>query len=124
VKRARRVVHVSSHTFTPVRNGIVRRADVALLYDPARAPERRLCRHWQRALQALARRWRVRRNYPYRGSSDGLTRYLRERFAADEYVGIELEINQKHVRGASPAAANQVRAKVIAALRAALTAGL
>ena len=31
--------------------------------------------------------------------SDGLTAYLRRRFAADAYVGIEIEINQKHVLG-------------------------
>jgi predicted N-formylglutamate amidohydrolase len=123
VKRGRRVVHVSSHSFTPVLNGVVRDADVAFLYDPARAPERRLCREWQRALQALARRWRVRRNYPYRGSSDGLTRYLRERFTPAEYVGIELEINQKHLRGADRAA-GALRANVLAALRAAVAAGL
>jgi predicted N-formylglutamate amidohydrolase len=122
VRRGRRVVHVSSHTFTPVMNGAVRRADVSFLYDPARAPERRLCRQWQRALQAIAR-YRVRRNYPYRGASDGLTRYLRQRFTPDEYVGVELEINQKHVRRAG-AAATRVRANVVAALRVALADGL
>ena len=40
---------------------------------------------------------KVRRNYPYAGKSDGFTAYLRRRFPADAYVGIELEINQKHV---------------------------
>ncbi len=40
---------------------------------------------------------KVRRNYPYTGKSDGFTAYLRRRFPADVYVGIELEINQKHV---------------------------
>lgn len=39
----------------------------------------------------------VRRNYPYAGTSDGLTAYLRLRFPADAYAGIELKINQKHV---------------------------
>ena len=34
--RGRRVVHVSSHSFTPVLNGEVRHADVGLLYDPRR----------------------------------------------------------------------------------------
>jgi hypothetical protein len=37
---------------------------------------------------------RVRRNRPYRGTSDGLTTHLRRRFAAKDYAGIELELNQ------------------------------
>jgi len=39
----------------------------------------------------------VRRNYPYAGKSDGLTAFLRRRFPAEVYIGIELEINQKYV---------------------------
>jgi hypothetical protein len=40
---------------------------------------------------------RVRRNYPYAGKGDGLTRHLRRRFPPREYVGIELEVNQRIV---------------------------
>jgi hypothetical protein len=36
----------------------------------------------------------LRRNYPYRGQSDGLTTALRRQFGA-RYLGIELEINQR-----------------------------
>ncbi|MEN6585278.1 MAG: N-formylglutamate amidohydrolase [Sulfuricella sp.] len=90
-----RVIHISSHSFTPVLDGAVRNADIGLLYDPARHGETELCRRWQTHLQALAPELKVRRNYPYTGSSDGLTAYLRRRFPADAYVGIELEINQK-----------------------------
>jgi predicted N-formylglutamate amidohydrolase len=39
VARGRRVIHVSSHSFTPVLDGQVRNADVGLLYDPARPGE-------------------------------------------------------------------------------------
>ena len=39
----------------------------------------------------------VRRNYPYLGTADGLTTCLRKRFAPRAYLGIELEINQKHI---------------------------
>jgi len=42
----------------------------------------------------------VRRNYPYAGKNDGFTTYLRRRFPSDAYLGIELEINQKHVMAA------------------------
>ena len=34
MSRGRRVIHISSHSFTPELNGKVRRADVGLLYDP------------------------------------------------------------------------------------------
>lgn len=100
----KRVVHVSSHSFTPLLDGHVRRADVGLLYDPERANERALCLRWQRALARCRPQWIVRRNYPYRGVSDGFTSYLRKRFDDGAYAGLELEVNQKLVRsGALPA---------------------
>lgn len=92
-----RVIHVSSHSFTPVLDGDVRNADIGLLYDPARAGEAELCRLWQARLTACARDLKVRRNYPYTGRSDGLTAHLRRRFPDAVYIGIELEINQKHI---------------------------
>jgi predicted N-formylglutamate amidohydrolase len=92
-----RVVHVSAHSFTPVLDGQARNADVGLLYDPARPGEAELARRWRAALSARDPALRARLNYPYRGASDGFTAYLRRRFAATDYVGIELEVNQKHV---------------------------
>jgi len=89
-----RVVHLSSHSFTPELDGDVRRADVGLLYDPRRAGEAELCAHWKAALAQRAPALRVRRNYPYAGKGDGLTAHLRKRFPSAAYVGIELEINQ------------------------------
>jgi predicted N-formylglutamate amidohydrolase len=92
-----RVIHLASHSFTPVLDGVVRNADIGLLYDPARPGEVELCRQWQRRFEAAAPEWKMRRNYPYTGRSDGLTAYLRRCFPAEAYVGIELEINHKHV---------------------------
>ena len=92
-----RVMHVSSHSFTPELNGIVRQADVGLLYDPGRPGETELCGRWQAALALRAPALRVRRNYPYNGKSDGLTAFLRRRFTPTAYVGIELEVNQRLV---------------------------
>jgi predicted N-formylglutamate amidohydrolase len=94
VSRGRRVIHISSHSFTPELDGKVRRADVGLLYDPARSGEADLCTRWKASLAALVPALRVRRNYPYAGKGDGLTRYLRLRFPDTAYVGIELEVNQ------------------------------
>lgn len=97
VSRGRRVIHISSHSFTPVLEGKVRRADVGLLYDPGRRDEGELCARWKASLAAFAPELRVRRNYPYAGKGDGLTAYLRSRFPRRAYVGIELEINQSIV---------------------------
>jgi predicted N-formylglutamate amidohydrolase len=94
VARGRRVVHIASHTFTPRLDGEVRRADVALLYDPRRAGEVALCARWKAALATLDPTLRVRRNYPYAGKADGLTAHLRKRYSPNAYVGVELEVNQ------------------------------
>jgi predicted N-formylglutamate amidohydrolase len=95
-----RVIHVGVHSFTPQLDGVERRADVGLLYDPACAWERRLCVAWQRRLGQLEPALRVRRNYPYLGKADGLTTALRREFGATRYAGIELEVNQRFVGGA------------------------
>lgn len=97
IARGKRVVHISSHSFTPVLDGEIRLADIGLLYDPARTGEAELCQAWQSLIQAQVPGLSVRRNYPYTGKSDGLTAYLRRRFPSSSYLGIELEINQKHV---------------------------
>jgi len=109
-----RVVHLSSHSFTPVMHGVVRRGDVGIFYDPARAHERALASRWRRALQARRPQWIVRRNYPYRGTNDGFTTYLRKRYGDDAYAGLELEVNQKRVQDDEMPAAD--RAAIVAAL--------
>jgi predicted N-formylglutamate amidohydrolase len=117
VRGGRRVVHLSCHSFTPRLDGIERRADVGLLYDPRRGGEARLCTAWQQALQASA--LTVRRNYPYRGHADGLTTYLRGKFSAQRYLGIELEVNQKYPKDRSPTW-RAVRRALVASFREAL----
>jgi predicted N-formylglutamate amidohydrolase len=89
-----RVLHISSHSFTPELHGQRRTADIGLLYDPVRRGEARLCARWKAALGSRAPGLRVRRNYPYRGSGVGLAAHLRRRWPAARYLGIELEINQ------------------------------
>ena len=93
------VVHVSAHTFTPVLDGQVRRFDVGLLYDPARVGEKTFCEAWRSRLRVAAPALIVRRNAPYRGTADGFTTWLRRRLPADRYLGIELEVNQRHALG-------------------------
>jgi predicted N-formylglutamate amidohydrolase len=97
LERGRRVIHISSHSFTPELDGKVRRADVGLLYHPGRYGEAALCARWKATLAAVAPELRVRRNYPYAGKGDGLTSHLRLRFPPGVYCGIELEVNQSIV---------------------------
>lgn len=95
------VLHVSVHTFTPVLRGDRRSADIGLLYDPDRPQEKRLAEAWAASLQKLVPRLEVKMNYPYLGTDDGHTTQLRTCFADPQYAGIELEVNQKWVRGSS-----------------------
>lgn len=97
VSRGARVLHVAVHSFTPILKGTVRQTDIGLLYDESRNGEAALCKSWQRHLQSAAK-FKVRRNYPYRGSGDGLTSQLRQQFSGEEYLGVELEFNQKICR--------------------------
>jgi predicted N-formylglutamate amidohydrolase len=91
------VVHVSSHSFTPVLRGEARNCDVGFLYDPARRGEVRFVEAWAAAIAVAAPELALRRNYPYRGTSDALVTHLRRRHAAARYAGVEVEVNQKHV---------------------------
>ena len=90
-----RVCHIAVHSFTPQLRGVDRTADVGLLYDPGRPGERQFCELWQQALADEAPDLRVRRNYPYRGTSDGLPTWLRQMHADGLYVGVELEVNRR-----------------------------
>lgn len=90
----------------------MRRADVGLLYDPRRPGERDLCRNLQTILRNTAGGLIVRRNFPYRGAADGLTTYLRKRYGSGKYLGIEIEINQKHI-DANSAQWNKLKKQII-----------
>ncbi|MBN1238898.1 MAG: N-formylglutamate amidohydrolase, partial [Gammaproteobacteria bacterium] len=93
------VLHVASHSFTPVLDGTTRDADVGLLFDPARPAEAAWAGRWRRSLARFLPGWKIRRNYPYRGTADGLTTSLRRLFPDPRYAGIELEINQRRALG-------------------------
>ncbi|MEX0661557.1 MAG: N-formylglutamate amidohydrolase [Balneolaceae bacterium] len=90
-----RVVHISVHTFTPVLKGVNRSVDIGLLYDPKRKDEQEFCREWKKRVKLVAPKFKMRMNQPYKGSADGFTTSLRNKFLNEEYLGIELEVNQK-----------------------------
>jgi len=111
-----RLVHVAVHSFTPMLDGEVRNADVALLYDSRRRLERELAREWRERLRAAAPSLRVRFNYPYRGTADGLTTWLRRRHPARGYLGLELEVNQALLAPRTRRAAGEVLAESLRSL--------
>jgi predicted N-formylglutamate amidohydrolase len=89
------VLHLALHSFTPEFHGEVRNADLGLLYDPRRPRERNFCADLRQKLRRAAPSLRVRRNYPYLGTSDCVVTTLRRKFSPDAYLGIEIEVNQK-----------------------------
>ena len=88
-----KVLHLSIHTFTPVWHGKERPCDMGILYDSKQKTERALAESFKSKLLEYSH-FRIRFNYPYKGSSDGFTTYLRKKFPKN-YWGIELEVNQK-----------------------------
>lgn len=88
------IIHISCHTFTPVWKGVPRHIDLGILFDPNRAGESMLSERLLCHLKGETA-MRVRLNAPYRGTSDGHVTVLRKRFPAEQYVGIELEVNQE-----------------------------
>lgn len=94
VSQGRQILHLSVHTFTPKLNGTRRDADIGLLFDPDRPSEKRFCTIWKSKLEQISD-LKVRFNYPYPGEMDGFSTYLRTQFSDEEYVGLEVEVNQK-----------------------------
>jgi predicted N-formylglutamate amidohydrolase len=89
------VLHLSVHSFTPILKQKERLADVGLLYVPQREEERKFCLEWKKKMSVANKSIRVRSNYPYLGKSDGLVTTLRKSFPSTQYIGVELEVNQK-----------------------------
>ena len=113
------VIHLAIHSFTPVLKGEYRHTDIGFLYDPKRAIECLFSRAWQAQLKQHAPEFRVRFNYPYRGTADGLTTYLRRRFPK-HYAGLEVEVNQRFFTAPYEGRA-EVEEAILASLKAVLT---
>lgn len=88
-------IHVGVHTFTPFWKGRKREVDVGFLYDPSRSGESNFCHRWRHELDSCTRGLNLEMNKPYRGTMDGFTTYLRRNHSADNYIGIEIEVNQR-----------------------------
>ena len=97
IKESKDVLHLSIHTFTPILDGVIRKVDVGLLFDPSRKNETRFSESIRRSLEPRLPSLRIEFNEPYKGIDDGLTTYLRTRFSDSAYSGIEIEVNQRLV---------------------------
>jgi predicted N-formylglutamate amidohydrolase len=118
------VLHLAVHTFAPVLRGRRRAADIGLLYDPRRMPERLFCRRWRAAVLDAMPSLQIRMNYPYRGTADGLTSALRRRFPPAAYMGVELEANQRHCAPAAAGRREKIEKGIIAGLAGCLAGAL
>ena len=87
-------IHLSLRSFNSRSGGKNRRADVGLLYDPSRSDEADLCVDWVNEMWWQVPMLRVRRNYPRRGSADGLIPSLRRKYAGQGYLGVEVWLNR------------------------------
>jgi predicted N-formylglutamate amidohydrolase len=96
-QRGHKIFHLSVHSFTPVLDREERNADLAMLYDPSRTLEKKMAQSLIEVFRVLRPDFVYRKNYPYRGISDGFTKTLRHIFPERSYMGLEVEINQKHL---------------------------
>ena len=90
------IIHISIHTFTPIWEGKDRKVDIGLLFDPERKNEEVFCDKWKAGLDQLLPGLQVKFNEPYKGVHDGFTTHLRKKYPDKDYIGIEVEVNQKY----------------------------
>jgi len=89
------VLHVGVHTFTPIWKNEEREVDVGFLFDPRSKAEQHFCYLWRYELNQRSSELRLKMNEPYRGTMDGFTTYLRRQFSGNNYMGLEIEVNQR-----------------------------
>lgn len=89
------VLHLSIHSFTPVFNGTTRTVDIGLLFDPASVQEKKFCALVKEKLDQQLPECKTVFNEPYKGTDDGIAEILRKKFPGSDYLGIEIELNQK-----------------------------
>jgi predicted N-formylglutamate amidohydrolase len=95
-KKGMPLIHIVIHTFTPVKNGKPQNGDIGILFDPKRSLEKVLANEINKELKKKLPKYEIMNNRPYRGDSEGLTQYFREKYP--QYLGIEIEISNKHTR--------------------------
>jgi predicted N-formylglutamate amidohydrolase len=89
------VFHLSLHSFTPRFRGQLRNCELGVMFDSRVAAEKKLAGRLARHLACMDRHFRVRMNYPYVGRDTYFQPALRKQFCQPEYLGLQLEVNQK-----------------------------
>lgn len=91
------VLHISIHSFTPIWDNKERKVDIGILFDPSQDSEASFSNRLKENLQRNLPGYLICFNEPYKGTDDGITTWLREKYKNDVYTGIEIEVNQKFV---------------------------
>ena len=94
LKKNDSVVHIAVHSMTDNLNGQKRKMQIALLYNPVFKNEVKFASLWIKALRKEFPEYIIARNKPYRGDGDGLTCEMRNENRPNNYIGIEIELNQ------------------------------
>ncbi len=92
------VLHLLVHSFAPVWKGKERNADIGILYDTRRLKEKKLAEAWIMLLKENLPKARIRKNYPYRGTEDGIVSYFRKKLPHPNYSALEIEVNNARLR--------------------------
>lgn len=92
-----RALHLSAHTMAETVGDQVRWMDIAFLFDPKRPFEEELCYAWAEKILEDYPQFRIAFNEPFQGYNDGQVVWLRGMYGQDQYLGIEVELNQKWV---------------------------
>jgi predicted N-formylglutamate amidohydrolase len=90
------VLHLSIHSFTPVWEGVERTTDIGILIDEDAPNELMLGNLWEKELRNSFHELQIDINKPYNGKDDGFTTHLRQKYQFKNYLGVELEMNQKY----------------------------
>lgn len=93
-----KIFHIAVHSMTNQLHGKVRPMQIALLYDSQRKSEKEFARIWIQQLRIEFPHMKLARNNPYKGGSEGLTTFFRTQYSEKNYLGIEIELNQKFLK--------------------------
>lgn len=95
IAQGNQALHIGVHTFTPIWKNRKRKVDVGFLFDPRSHQEQDFCWLWRHELKQRSAELLLKMNEPYRGTMDGFTTYLRRNYADENYLGMEIEVNQR-----------------------------
>lgn len=92
------VLHISIHSFTPIKSGLIRKCDIGLLFKVTDPVARFNAQRIRENLLKLYPKLNVRFNFPYKANSGGIMEAIAENltdYQRKNYSGLYIEINQK-----------------------------